>query len=58
MQELGGWALPRRLGRQLKMFGLCTDLKVEARRRKELEQDEIRMKELEEMKSVAKAEAN
>ena len=32
--------------------------KVEARRRKELEQDEIRMKELEEMKSVAKAEAN
>ena len=45
---------------QLKAFRhLCSaDLKVEAKRRKELEAEEVRMKELEEMKSVAKAEAN
>jgi len=60
MQEFGEVGRYRDAWDQLKMFRhLCSaDLKVEARRRKELEQDEIRMKELEEMKSVAKAEAN
>ena len=45
---------------QLKGFRhLCSaDLKVEARRRKELEAEEARLKELEEMRSQARAEAN
>jgi len=60
MQEFGEVGRYRDAWDQLKAFRhLCSaDLKVEAKRRKELEAEEVRMKELEEMKSVAKAEAN
>merc|ERR1740128_1040962 len=60
MQEFGDVARYRDAWDQLKAFrSLCSaDLKVEAKRKKELEAEEARLKELEEMRSQAKAEAN
>lgn len=60
MQEFGDVARYRDAWDQLKVFrSLCSaDLKVEAKRKKELEAEEARLKELEEMRSQAKAEAN
>merc|ERR1719457_402406 len=60
MQEFGDVGRYRDAWDQLKTYRhLCSaDLKVEAKRRKELEAEEERLKELEEMKSQARAEAN
>lgn len=60
MQEFGDVGRYRDAWDQLKMFRqLCSsDLKVEAKRKKELEAEEKRMQELEEMRAQANAEAN
>ena len=60
MQEFGDVGRYRDAWDQLKMFRhLCSsDLKVEAKRKKELEEEEERLQKLEEMRAHGKAEAN
>ncbi len=60
MQEFGGVARYRDAHEQIKSFRLlCTvDLKVEAKRKRELEKEEQKLKELEAIKARVRAEAN
>jgi len=60
MQEFGDVGRYRDAWDQLKMFRqLCSsDLKVEAKRKKELEEEEKKLAQLEEMRAQANAEAN
>ena len=60
MQEFGNIRQYRIVSAQLKKFKtLCTaDLKEEAKKRKELEREELRLKEIEELRAQTKANAN
>ena len=59
MQEFGDVKRYRDAGEQLKQFRkLCAvDLKVQAKKKKELEKEELKLKELEEIKAHTRAQA-